>query len=210
MTKVRRESVIRAALNLLNEVGVDGLTTRKLAERLGVQQPALYWHFKDKRALLDALAETMMSEGHTRPLPEPGEDWPTFLRENARSFRRALLAYRDGARIHAGTRPSDQQFDGIEAQLRLLCEAGFSPGDAAKALLVIGHYVVGSALEQQASDADEDSRKPEADSVQMPPLIASAFEEVGKAFPEAAFEYGLNTLIDGLIRNQSAARRQSR
>ncbi|HNG17360.1 TetR family transcriptional regulator, partial [Accumulibacter sp.] len=56
MTKLQPNTVIRAALDLLNEVGVDGLTTRKLAERLGVQQPALYWHFRNKRALLDALA----------------------------------------------------------------------------------------------------------------------------------------------------------
>ena len=46
MTKLSRETVIRAALDLLNEVGVDGLSTRRLAERLGVQQPALYWHFR--------------------------------------------------------------------------------------------------------------------------------------------------------------------
>ena len=42
MTKLDRETVIRAALDLLNEVGVDGLTTRRLAERLKVQQPAWY------------------------------------------------------------------------------------------------------------------------------------------------------------------------
>ncbi len=46
MTKLDRETVIQAALELLNEVGVDNLTTRKLAERLKVQQPALYWHFR--------------------------------------------------------------------------------------------------------------------------------------------------------------------
>ncbi len=50
MTKLQPNTVIRAALDLLNEVGVDGLTTRKLAERLGVQQPALYWHFRNKGA----------------------------------------------------------------------------------------------------------------------------------------------------------------
>ncbi len=47
MTKLQPNTVIRAALDLLNEVGVDGLTTRKLAERLGVQQPAL-WHVENK------------------------------------------------------------------------------------------------------------------------------------------------------------------
>ncbi|EOG8236884.1 TetR family transcriptional regulator, partial [Pseudomonas aeruginosa] len=91
MTKLDKGTVIAAALELLNEVGMDNLTTRKLAERLKVQQPALYWHFQSKRALLDALAEAMLTERHTRPLPEENEDWQLFLKENAQSFRTALL-----------------------------------------------------------------------------------------------------------------------
>nr|AMP56932.1 tetracyclin repressor, C-terminal all-alpha domain protein [uncultured bacterium] len=47
----------------------------------------------------------MLAERHTRSLPEENEDWRVFLKENALSFRTALLSYRDGARIHAGTRP---------------------------------------------------------------------------------------------------------
>ncbi len=83
MTKLDKGTVIAAALELLNEVGMDSLTTRKLAERLKVQQPALYWHFQNKRALLDALAEAMLTERHTRSLPEENEDWRLFLKENA-------------------------------------------------------------------------------------------------------------------------------
>ena len=115
MTKLQPNTVIRAALDLLNEVGVDGLTTRKLAERLGVQQPALYWHFRNKRALLDALAEAMLAENHTHSVPRADDDWRSFLIGNARSFRQALLAYRDGARIHAGTRPGAADGNGRRA-----------------------------------------------------------------------------------------------
>ncbi|PWV37326.1 TetR family transcriptional regulator, partial [Achromobacter xylosoxidans] len=103
MAKLQRDAVIASALELLNEVGVDGLTTRRLAERLGVQQPALYWHFKNKQALLDALADAM-ARNHVHSMPPPSAPWKDFLYANARSFRQALLAYRDGARIHAGTR----------------------------------------------------------------------------------------------------------
>ena len=53
MARLNRESVIDAALELLNETGIDGLTTRKLAQKLGIEQPTLYWHVKNKRALLD-------------------------------------------------------------------------------------------------------------------------------------------------------------
>lgn len=143
MTKLQPNTVIRAALDLLNEVGVDGLTTRKLAERLGVQQPALYWHFRNKRALLDALAEAMLAENHTHSVPRADDDWRSFLIGNARSFRQALLAYRDGARIHAGTRPGAPQMETADAQLRFLCEAGFSAGDAVNALMTISYFTVG-------------------------------------------------------------------
>ena len=130
MNKLQREAVIRTALELLNDVGMEGLTTRRLAERLGVQQPALYWHFKNKRALLDALAEAMLTINHTHSTPRDDDDWRSFLKGNACSFRRALLAYRDGARIHAGTRPAAPQMEKADAQLRFLCDAGFSAGDA--------------------------------------------------------------------------------
>ncbi|MFV2879898.1 tetracycline resistance transcriptional repressor TetR [Escherichia coli] len=150
MTKLQPNTVIRAALDLLNEVGVDGLTTRKLAERLGVQQPALYWHFRNKRALLDALAEAMLAENHTHSVPRADDDWRSFLIGNARSFRQALLAYRDGARIHAGTRPGAPQMETADAQLRFLCEAGFSAGDAVNALMTISYFTVGAVLEEQA------------------------------------------------------------
>ena len=119
MNKLQREAVIRTALELLNDVGMEGLTTRRLAERLGVQQPALYWHFKNKRALLDALAEAMLTINHTHSTPRDDDDWRSFLKGNACSFRRALLAYRDGARIHAGTRPAAPQMEKADAQLRL-------------------------------------------------------------------------------------------
>ncbi len=153
MTKLQPNTVIRAALDLLNEVGVDGLTTRKLAERLGVQQPALYWHFRNKRALLDALAEAMLAENHTHSVPRADDDWRSFLIGNARSFRQALLAYRDGARIHAGTRPGAPQMETADAQLRFLCEAGFSAGDAVNALMTISYFTVGAVLEEQAATA---------------------------------------------------------
>ena len=117
MTKLQPNTVIRAALDLLNEVGVDGLTTRKLAERLGVQQPALYWHFRNKRALLDALAEAMLAENHTPSVPRAYDDWRSFLIGIARRFTQALPAYRAGARIHSGTRPGPPQMATAEHPL---------------------------------------------------------------------------------------------
>jgi TetR/AcrR family tetracycline transcriptional repressor len=70
---LEHQYIVDTAVDLLNEVGFDQWTTRKLADRLGVQQPALYWHFKNKRALLEAMNETMLARGHPYR-PAPGDD----------------------------------------------------------------------------------------------------------------------------------------
>lgn len=198
MAKLQREKVIRSALDLLNEVGVDGLTTRKLAEHLGVQQPALYWHFKNKRALLDALAHAMLTERHDHSVPQPGDDWHSFLTGNARSFRNALLAYRDGARIHAGTRPDSSETESAEAQLRCLAEAGFTPAEAAHALMTISYFVVGSVLEQQSAEADKAERGEADVNAPLSPMLAAAIEAFDRDGPGVAFEEGLAIIMAGL------------
>ena len=198
MTKLQPNTVIRAALDLLNEVGVDGLTTRKLAERLGVPQPALYWHFRNTRALLDALAEAMLAENHTHSVPRADDDWRSFLIGNARSFRQALLAYRDGARIHAGTRPGAPQMETADAQLRFLCEAGFSAGDAVNALMTISYFTVGAVLEEQAGGTVEQAP--------LSPLLRAAIDAFDEAGPDAAFEQGLAVIVDGLAKRRLVVR----
>ena len=198
MTKLDKGTVIAAALELLNEVGMDSLTTRELAERLRVQQPALYWHFPSKRALLDALAEAMLTERHTRSLPEENEDWRVFLKENALSFRKALLSYRDGARIHAGTRPTKPHYGTAEAQIRFLCTAGFSPKRAVWALWAVSHYVVGSVLEQQASNANDRMSDKSDVSEQAPSsFLHDLFHELETDGMDAPFNFGLDSLIAG-------------
>lgn len=197
--RLTRETVLRAALELLDEVGVDGLTTRRLAERLGVQSPTLYWHFKNKRALLDAMAHAML-ERHDRCVPLPGEDWRTWLLENAMSFRRALLSYRDGARIHAGTGPEPGEYDCAEAQLRLLCEAGFGPSEALSTMIALSRFIVGWVLEEQAT-AEDASERDAADLSPSPvkyPLFAAALAAWQNETADAAFERAISLFIAGL------------
>ena len=60
--RLRREHVVDVAIALLDADGLDALTMRKLATRLGVQAGALYWHFANKRALLDAMADRFLED----------------------------------------------------------------------------------------------------------------------------------------------------
>lgn len=196
--RLDRQRIIDAALGLIDEAGLDGLSTHRLAARLEVKQPALYWHFPTKTALLAALAQEMLDRHHTRSLPEPGEGWREFLFSNARSFRRALLSVRDGARLHSGTRPDVRTLDIPERQIRFLVEAGFSPEAAAYSLIAISRYTVGAVLEQQADTGEPEAFDEKADG--LPGLLA----RLAVAGPDAEFEFGLTALIDG-IANRIAA-----
>ena len=69
---VQLDDRVAVALDLLDEAGLDGLTLRQLAGRLGIRAPTLYWHVRDKRELLDLLAGAVMDEalaGWREPRP---------------------------------------------------------------------------------------------------------------------------------------------
>jgi TetR/AcrR family tetracycline transcriptional repressor len=196
--KVDRQRIVDAALELLNEAGVDGLTTRALARRLGVQQPALYWHFRSKRLLLDALNQEILARGHRVRLPAPGQDWRDFLMANARSFRGALLGYRDGARVHAGTEADPGALPQIETQLAFMAEAGFTPGMAMDLLVAIGRYVVGCVLEEQAEYPENAGRGPDLDAAATShPLTAAGLRHYRRSGADGLFEAGLKLIIAG-------------
>ncbi len=57
---LNRDAVIEAALPLVDEVGIDGLSMRALADRLGVKAASLYWHLRDKEQLLELIAEALL------------------------------------------------------------------------------------------------------------------------------------------------------
>lgn len=196
--KIDRARIVDEALRLLNEIGMDEFTTRELARRLGVRQPALYWHFASKRALLDAMNEEILARGHRRVVPLPGENWRSFLEENARSFRLALIAYRDAARIHAGTEANPADLRQVEKQLQCLVSAGMSPAFAMDLLVSIGRYIVGCVLEEQAdASADPAARQTLDDAAAEFELVAEAIRHYRETGHAAAFEAGLGFLLDG-------------
>lgn len=185
MAKIDRAAVVWEALELLDEVGLDGVSTRAVARRLGVEQPSLYWHFKNKQELLAAMAAAALQRHDELPLPQVGDDWKSWFLENYRSFRGALLAHRDGARLHAGSVPDGASRERLLQKFAFLIEAGVAEQDAITGMLAASRFTVGSALEQQA-DPDADEASPEV--VEQP--VAPTHEQ--------AFEAGLLMLLTGL------------
>jgi AcrR family transcriptional regulator len=145
-TALSQDEVVRAALELLDEVGLDGLTMRGLAERLGVKAASLYWHIRDKEELIRLLDAAV---GAGMRLPDPGLPWREQIELGSAEWRRALLAHRDAARLGLGRIPSDPaSLAGAESLLRTLRKAGFSDRDAAAAAFLFSNYVPGFVIEE--------------------------------------------------------------
>ncbi|MGW2251028.1 TetR/AcrR family transcriptional regulator C-terminal domain-containing protein [Kitasatospora sp. NPDC001660] len=202
--KLDRKLVADTALRLLDEVGLDGLTLRAIAAELGVKAPALYWHFKDKQALLDEMATEMMRRLSAGTAEPPEGDWRDAYRATMRALRAELLRHRDGAKVYSGARFTDTSYaPGLEAALRLLIDAGFTPAAAARAWYTAYSYTIGYAIEEQAMGADPfggaeaydvDAR---AERLAAHPLAAEAGRVMFQDFDEG-FEQGLAAILAGI------------
>jgi TetR/AcrR family tetracycline transcriptional repressor len=193
--KIDRERIIDEALKLLNEVGLDGLSTRALAERLGIKQPALYWHFKSKRVLIEAMNDEILRRGHMHQWPVASENWREFLLDDARNFRKALLAYRDGGRVHAGTEANPRELGNTERHIAVLTGAGISVELAMELLVAIGRYTVGCVIEEQSEPPADRNALDEAAGEY--PLTKAALRHYRELGAEAFFERGLEMMIEG-------------
>ena len=175
-----RARIVATALELLDETGIGGLTTRKLADRLGIKSASLYWHFKDKDELLDEMCGAMFVECLIAPnVDGPDFDWAVWLSDGARGIRRMALSRRDGAQIMARRRPnapaSPKKFSD---NVKTLQRSGLSELDSMLAMQTMRRFAIGSALQEQAT-------------VDAP---AGSIVLVG----EEGFEFGLQAIVDGL------------
>ncbi|WP_424889508.1 TetR/AcrR family transcriptional regulator C-terminal domain-containing protein [Streptomyces sp. XH2] len=204
-TRIDRAQVAETALDLLNEVGLEGLTLRRIAKELGVQAPALYWHFKNKQELLDEVATEMF-----RRMAEPlsavdSSTWQSCLAGSARVMRRFLLGYRDGAKVFGGTRLTGRSYAGpVEEMMEKIVAAGFTPSAAARAWFTVNTYTMGYVMEEQSvHPVPGGERDPaydledRADRLKGYPLvIAAGVEFFGEM--EAGFETGLHAVVAGI------------
>ncbi|MFD5468324.1 TetR/AcrR family transcriptional regulator C-terminal domain-containing protein [Kitasatospora sp. NPDC127059] len=209
---LHREDVITAALELLDEVGLERLTTRALTERLGVAPGALYWHVRSKRELLAAMADAVVAPVFTTPdsgadTRGAGAGWAGRTRAFAHRLRGALLERRDGARLVSGYLvPGAATLGAVEEGLALMRAEGLALGQAA----VLGHavtsYVIGFVLQEQARSAGGDSVGGDGssgdgggavagfDPARYPNLVQWQAEQDG---PDASFAAGLALLTAG-------------
>lgn len=199
-----RKRVADTALKLLNETGLDGLTLRAIAKELDVKAPALYWHFKDKQALLDEMATEMYRRMVAGTALDPDDTWQERLLKSNRGLRAALLGYRDGAKVFSGSRfTSPVHVEQMEENLRLFTSAGFTLAQAVRATSTTYLYTLGFVTEEQGVEPLPGERREGFDVAERArlmadfPLSAAAGAEIFADY-ERHFEEGLAVVVAGI------------
>jgi TetR/AcrR family transcriptional regulator, tetracycline repressor protein len=201
--------IVQAALDVLDEAGMEGLTVRALASRLGVQAPALYWHVRGKQALLDEMATLIWRQVGDVMAALPGDlPWRELMATYAVTVRKGLLGHRDGAKAFSGTTLTDPDVvRRQEVTFERLTRQGFALREATLALVLLHDFTIGFCVEEQAAvqaiaSGDERyslERRAEMIGPQAAPLAVAAGEVIF-GDPDTRFTELLDLLLGTISR----------
>jgi TetR/AcrR family transcriptional regulator, tetracycline repressor protein len=203
------ERILQEALALVDEGGLEGLTTRALGNRLGLDSTAIYRHFRSKDDLLTALADHIVGSAGQPAASGDDDGSPRGqLRSACLCLRRALLAHPAMTAIVV-RRPlrGANTWAATERALGLLRQAGLSDQDAARAYQALLFYTLSYAMLEAsyaARGAEHAAAELAASRLTYASLPASRYPNTAAVAPhldgplEEQFTYGLDRLLDGL------------
>lgn len=139
---VSRSRLVEVALDLVQQQGLEALTMRALADRLGVKPASLYWHVRDRGELVELLAGSLLAEVR----PGMGSGWRADALAVCAALEGVTAHRRDAARILL---EAPDSLDGSDAHARLraaLQGGGLSPAEGHEvATMMLVHVLVGAA-----------------------------------------------------------------
>lgn len=194
-----RAGIVAAAVAILDEDGIEKLSMRRLAERLGVMAPSLYWHVSTKDDVVDLAVDAIFGE-----VAAVGDgEWREAVTAVLKAWRESLLRHPWAAAVSARRRPT--LGPNFLAQLELLqstlARAGFNGESLHAATWALYNHVMGSVSSQAAlriTDAErrlgQERLQQEAD--RYPTLARERY--LYDDDWDGAFATGLRYLLDGL------------
>ena len=203
-----RERVLRAALGLADEGGIEALTMRRLGEQLEVEAMSLYNHVAGKDDILDGLVDLVFSE--IAVLPDD-DDWKTAMRHRAISTRDALARHPWAIILmQSRSKPGPATLRHHDSVIGGLRKAGFTIDMAAHAFSVMDGYIYGFALQQVNLPSHTPAESAELAENILRELPAERYPHLAEMIVEHAlkpgydyakeFEFGLDLILDGLER----------
>jgi AcrR family transcriptional regulator len=200
-----RDRILRAALGLADEGGVDSLTMRKVGQALGFEAMSLYHYVANKDDLLDGILDLVL--GQTE-LPSPAGDWDMAIRKSAISVHEALRRHPWACTLlmsPARLRPARLQY--MDSLLARLYKAGFSAETTYHAYHVLDGQIFGFSL-WETSHSYAAAEMSDLAATFALTVTADAYPHLhehgqqhfteGPLHQVSAFEFGLDLILDSL------------
>jgi AcrR family transcriptional regulator len=210
-----REKVLRAAVALADEGGVESLSMRKLAQELGVVPMAIYKHVANKDELLDGMLDVVVEEIDP---PASDLDWKTAVRERILSARRALLRHPWASLVmESRTEATPTVLAYMDSMIGMFRAGGFSMDLTHHAMHAMGSRMLGFSQElfNDSGDADQELE------AEMYEAMATAYPSIYELYltvvhddssvvgpgcdDQFEFEFALDLLLDGLERRKNGS-----
>jgi TetR/AcrR family tetracycline transcriptional repressor len=211
-----RERVVAEALTIIAKDGVQALTMRTLAARLGVVPGALYHHVRNKEQLQDLVLDGVLAEidGHL----DPSQPWTEQIKLLAHRLRQVLEDHPGVAALLKTRDPLGPHSLALaEAFLSPLHAAGFADRDAGLAFFLVVDYTVGFAVSSPRTAVNEQRVRDAAIRTQLHeffrslppdrfPALVALGEHVWLDNRDERFTAGLDVLVDGLEQTRHSPR----
>jgi AcrR family transcriptional regulator len=217
-----RERVLRAAVKVADERGIEALTMRRLAEDLGAEAMSLYYHVANKEDILDGVVDVIATEINNVvgqiDVPAKGADWKKAVRQRILSAREVFLRHPWAPRVfetRTNTSPAVLQYH--DALIGLMRDGGFSYDLIHHALHALGSRALGFTQELfdpgDGAGGEEAAAAMENMADQLPHLVGMLMEvahddpdsTLGWCDDQTEFEFGLDLILDGLDRTRETA-----
>jgi AcrR family transcriptional regulator len=211
-----RAQVLAEALDLVDAEGLEALTMRRLAQRLGRDPMTLYRYAENHAALLDGVAERVLEQ----LVIDTGPDWRQALRQTAHDFRELALRHPHAVPLLV-TRPLSTPLGlrpvgtlrPLEQLLGLLIGAGFTPDDALhvyRAFFGFLHGHVLNELQELVADPDETDDLLRLGLNRLPPKTFPHLRALAGTLARydgaVELDEGLDIVLGGLQRQLTARR----
>ncbi len=221
---INPNDIIEGAFQLAEDIGIDNLSMPLLGKHLGVGVTSIYWYFRKKDDLLNAMTDRALRQFAVATPYVEADNWRTTLGEHARGMRKAFLSnpiLSDLVLIRSALSPRAAQLGVQEVELAIenLVAAGLTAEQAFDAYSAVSLHVRGSVVLQRLYEKNraldggpgdfEETMVYDADAAPLRTRVTREGHRIGAA-DDTNFEYGLNCILDNIDRQIAEGKKASR
>ena len=202
---INADEIVTGAFEVAAEVSLDNLSMPMLAKHLGVGVTSLYWYFRKKDDLLDAMADRALHEYNYTDPSIDAENWRESLRKHAQTMRQTFhndpvlcdLILIRGTYSRGAARNALEK---IESPVAALVQAGLSPEDAFDTYAAIAVHTRGWAVlerlqDKMAAPAANGDKLIDAEAMPLIAEVSRKGHRIGAA-DDINFDFILDSILD--------------